>query len=416
MAHPLSFQKHRLDNGLTVYWQRRPAMPWMSVRLCARAGHRYEAPDAPHVAHLLEHLLHYGMEGYDSPRQGVTAFHEWVAGQGFLMDNAFTTEEGICVQGRARLPLSEKMLRLFAAFMMRPRLTVGLEGEREIIRAERNESIQGEVREFERRMAEASFGDHPAATYTLWPDNRQLDSLAWSHVREHHERTFHPQNMSLIVVAGDCFRKWEDRLEVIFQAGSDTPFAPLPGPNPVNHQVNGPLVIRSKHERRRRVTTHLEYRWILPPRPWPLLETAAGTIEEMLTRHVREKMKATYNVTVETEAHLDYVKVTIGTTVAKEHAAAVRRAVRRIITSRRALLAAVSPRVIVSRIERGMPDYSIEGALDEAWGHVALDRAPPRPNALARYAGALDAEELVSFVTRYLSPDRCVVGVFESDE
>ena len=56
----ISFEKHRLDNGLTIIAHYDEATPMVTSNILYKAGSRDEDPEVTGLAHLFEHLMFEG--------------------------------------------------------------------------------------------------------------------------------------------------------------------------------------------------------------------------------------------------------------------------------------------------------------------------------------------------------------------
>lgn len=415
MVTPLSlpFKRYVLKNGLTVYWQKRP-QNWLAAKIIVRAGYRYERPEARHAAHVLEHMLFCGTAGYDYPRHDFVAFEHWCATQGFLLVDATTDEDVITVDGRAPLANSRLMLRTLADLVLHPTLEHGLEKERGIIRAERDEDLDATRRRHDRRIYRAAFGEHPAARFLPWPEDEALDALTYADLREFHGRTFHPQNMSLVVVASEPFTKWRSFLEEAFAVADQSFTRPADAP-PFNPGPPLEREIFTGEPRRRKLTVELNYLWFLAPGNYPALDVAALAIEDVLMHRIRERMRATYDVSVQVNRSLDFTQVDVGTKIPKRHYRAARRVIESALTDLRAVRAQIGPQLVWYRLDRAMEDASVTEAMAEAEGLIKTDRRPASSNEAALERLTAEPERVVRFIKERLPLKRAIISVFETE-
>lgn len=413
MSHPTSFRKYQLNNGLTVYWQRRN-ITWDALSVVVWAGYRYERPEAVQVVHVLEHLMTCGTEGYDYPVRDLVKYRDWCLEQGFLAEDAGAWLDAMEFHGhttaRQHLPA---LVRFMAALVLRPTLNRGLEKELGIIAAENVKGVDEVHRTHQRAVYEAMFGEHFIIRHDTRPQEAEVYATTMAMVREHHARLFHPANMALVVVSGHRFEEMRGLLEKAFVVNSE--FTPSPEPPRLVYPPVPAAPVRTGLSHRRKCGIELEYNWCLPVGRLPYLEISRRLIESLLTSRIREKLRATYEVETSTENGRDYAYLNVAMDIRKAELKRVMAAVKSALSNRRAIEACVEPE-LRSYIHEGRTiDLDALAAIEWAVDYVGKKVDPPRPSVVMKRRLALRPEDISQFILEHFRLDQAVIGILETD-
>jgi secreted Zn-dependent insulinase-like peptidase len=414
MTHPLSFRKFSLKNGLTVYWQRRRGLKWDAVRAVVRAGYRYDRPEAVHVAHMLEHVMSCGTQGHEYPTNSFRSFQDWCLEQGFLIRENEAGPDAVTFDGESssseNLP---RLLTFMADFILRPTLDRGLEKERDIIKAERDEEMTADQRRHERLVEIALYGDHQLAHHTRKPEDEALDALTLSDLQDHQARLYHPKNMSLIVVSGFAFEELRPLLEKAFSVEDE--FTLPPSPTPIVYPSPPGRPIRNIALRGRKTEVELRYIWRVPPKEASLLPLAKEVIRDALTERLRERLRDLYEVIAESEECLDYAVLYVILNIRKAMLRRVIAAIRSTLRSRRGLRPFVLHCLRLRRHDELTMDLDIAAAIAMISSYVEVDEPVPRSSRNASQDEETDPDEALDFLMKYFRHDQAVVSIYETD-
>lgn len=191
----VSYEKHRLDNGLTVLTHEAWDTPLATVNLLYNVGSRDEDPHRTGFAHLFEHLMFGG-----TPE--VPDFDAVVSGMGGE-DNAFTT----CDYTNYYMTVPAESLAT----------ALGLEADRmaHLDISQRALEVQQHVvtEEYNQRYMNQPYGDswlllrplcyavHPYRWPTIGADIRHVNEASLDDVRAFHRLFYRPDNAILAIAA-----------------------------------------------------------------------------------------------------------------------------------------------------------------------------------------------------------------------
>ena len=192
-APPL--QHFSLANGLRVYLQEDHRAPLVSVQLSIHVGASHEPAGNSGLSHALEHLV---FDGSSKLAQG--EYHAFMSRLG-ASPNAFTDSDSTCFP--LTLPVSrlEVALEALADIAFRPTLqTQAFAKVLEIVKAERRTFVDGPaLGQALERHTTLCFGAGGYATPVIGhPED--LDALTAEAARHWHQRWYHPNNASVVVV------------------------------------------------------------------------------------------------------------------------------------------------------------------------------------------------------------------------
>lgn len=408
----LLFRTHVIGSGLRVLHQYRP-LPWFACTLSVAAGERHDPPERPGTAHLLEHLISMGCEGY--PRMDFTRLQQWAIRQGFSVEFGETNFDNAVYGGSTTPDRAEAFFRYLHAMLLRPRLDSDLEHEIEIIRNERTEEALSRIRKARRLRRRALFGDHPFARVGVWPEDPVLDSMTYDHVRSFHRALYGCPNMTLVVIGGITERSLLRLLDRVFVQDDDG-FRPPSWPKPLAF-----LRRPRPHSRRFRQDDDTEtesadigYHWVLPPQNRSFIRLLCFCLQELMTDRVREHAQAAYGVSVDHDRHPDFTEVSITAEVPIANLGKTRRAIESALADDHAMVSWLRKvrREIV--LNTRLADETVGDTLAYALENIVADGAVTTMEGLLRKYGRVRARDIVTLRRRHLSLRRAYVEIVEN--
>ena len=197
MPAPLTFEEHRLENGLTVITHEDRSTPIINLQLWYHVGSKNEREGRTGFAHLFEHLMFKGSANV-SPEQHA----EFIAGVGGI-SNAYTTDDVTVYWETVPSNYLERILWLEADRMRS--LDVSEENfisELEVVKEERRVRVEsplyGDLLEM---LYSAAFDVHPYRHLPIG-SMEDLGAATIEDVRGFYEMYYRPGNAYLIL-AGD---------------------------------------------------------------------------------------------------------------------------------------------------------------------------------------------------------------------
>ncbi|MBQ8703509.1 MAG: insulinase family protein [Bacteroidales bacterium] len=209
----VSYEKHRLDNGLTVLTHEAWDTPLASVNLLYNVGSRDEDPQRTGFAHLFEHLMFGG-----TPE--VPDFDAVVSSTGGE-DNAFTS----CDYTNYYMTLPAEALT--TALMLEADRMAHLDISQRALEVQQHVVTE----EFNQRYLNQPYGDswlllrplcytvHPYRWPTIGADIRHVSEASLDDVRSFHSRFYRPDNAILAVAAPMEHRQMLQQVEEAWGAG-----------------------------------------------------------------------------------------------------------------------------------------------------------------------------------------------------
>ena len=225
-------EEHRLDNGVTVFFLRDPALPLVEIQ--ARFGGGWSRYPREHYAAgtALPSLLRRGGTLTRSP-DSVSHALEYLAVQTSFGGSGESVTSGMNTLVE-HLP---EALDLWMEMLREPafdsgQVTVWRDREMESVLRRRDDPGRLAFSEFNRLL----YGDHPVgwemAPEDLVPDRLNRETVAWLHAR-----VVCPENL-LLGVSGDV--TWEEMAPLLEAELADWPACPEPLPPPPEARVGAP--------------------------------------------------------------------------------------------------------------------------------------------------------------------------------
>ncbi len=197
MPAPLTYEEHRLENGLTVVTHEDQSTPVVNLQLWYHVGSKNERVGRTGFAHLFEHLMFKGSANV-APEQHA----EFITGVGGI-SNAYTTDDTTVYWETVPSNYLERILWLEADRMRT--LDVSEENftsEREVVKEERRVRVEsppyGDL--FEMLYA-AAFDEHPYRHLPIG-SMEDLGAATIEDVQDFYELYYRPGN-AYLVLAGD---------------------------------------------------------------------------------------------------------------------------------------------------------------------------------------------------------------------
>jgi zinc protease len=202
-AHPdldLSFQRHKLDNGLRVILHRDARLPLVTVNLWYHVGSKNERPGRTGFAHLFEHMLFQGSQNvgtndhfrYIQQVGGVANGSTWYDRTNYYETlPAHQLELGLWLE-------SDRMGFLLPAITQE-----NLDNQRDVVMNERRQRVENQPygRAGERLHELLYPADHPYH----WPVIGYMEDIAAATLEDVQTffRTYYTPNNAVLTVAGD---------------------------------------------------------------------------------------------------------------------------------------------------------------------------------------------------------------------
>ncbi|HSD12420.1 MAG TPA: insulinase family protein [Patescibacteria group bacterium] len=405
---PMSFTTHVLPSGLRLFFQHRP-LPFTGCKLAVHAGSRHDPPGKEELMHLLEHLLSSGTKG--RPKMSLIELERWLRDQRFHCELGETHLDYCAYGGKAANERFEPLLRFLHDLTLEPALDSDLEKERDIIRREREEAASPEERETDKVRRRAVYGAHRLAQVESWAEDAVLDGLTLDDAREAHARYYDPANMTLTVVGGADEDEVLRAVSGIFVPGRPD-FVPTPRPEPMTFAVPDPREYRQPKEGR--VTkVEVRYLWHFPPGDRIPLIMIRNALSETLLDRIREKLRASYSVSVDDHTCADHRIFSVVTQVAPKKVDVARAIIEEAMADVPAVVADLPARKDEYRLALEFLELDADETLERATGAAVLSG---RTRSVADFLAALDATteaDVARLMAGDLAPGRAYVELVE---
>jgi zinc protease len=197
MPAPLTYEEHRLDNGLTIITHEDHSTPIVNTQLWYHVGSKNEVEGRTGFAHLFEHLMFQGSENVAPEEHSAL-----INGVGGVM-NAYTSDDVTVYWETVPSNYLERVLWLEADRMRSLEVSEeNFSSEREVVKEERRVRVEsppyGDL--FETLYATA-FDVHPYS-HTPIGSMEDLDNATIDDIRGFFETYYAPSN-AYLVLAGD---------------------------------------------------------------------------------------------------------------------------------------------------------------------------------------------------------------------
>ncbi len=409
MSDPMLFWKTTLKSGLEVWYQYRE-MDWFACRLVVMAGHLQDPPGQEGTAHLLEHHLSAGTEGM--PRMSRVELDRWLDDRQFSVELGRTGLFETSFGGKTFAEKGCDLLRFLSDFVFRPALDGDLEHDREIVRAERIERRSSRGLKIEDALQKAVFRGHRRATATGLPEDAVLDGLTGDDLRRFHRRWYGPANAKLIVVGGLNMADTIEinRLENIFPTERRPELRIAARPEPAECAVPDPLEDEFPAESMRKArSVRIEYLWCFPPVKKYVDVLARNALRQALHERLREELRATYHVSVSTDAEPDCTLFAVSTEVTPGKVGLARAAIETALAHPRALLTRLPEIRQCIAFEMRMADLNVAGVLRRAEEQIVNHGCTRSLRDIAQAFERTTDEEVAAFIEERLGLDRAYV-------
>jgi len=209
----------RLRNGLRVVTTRTPESGTTSIALALRAGSIYDPPQAPGLAHFLEHLIFKATLDYS--RQELAAAMQR-CGNRF---DPSTSKELIAITGSVPAVKTDEALDVISSVVRRPLFArQDIETERKVVLEELRDWEDDPSKRIEVLTDEALWGSHPLGR-DVGGTRATVRAITPGQVRRFHRRLFNPRNAVLSLAGPQSRRELADIAQRHFGSWRATPDA-----------------------------------------------------------------------------------------------------------------------------------------------------------------------------------------------
>lgn len=263
MRDPYAFTPVVLPSGLRLF-HHETDVPWVRTLLVFQCGIMHDPVGKEGCAHLLEHHLHGGTQGY--PYAGLTGLRQWIGEQSFHLYSAGTGKQFMLFPGVCTATDADAWLRFLSAIVFQPSFSQDLEHDRTIVRMERiqNEESPHKKRIENERAKAFGFAEHRFHTATGLPSDEILRGITEEDVRGMHARHFQPANAILLSYGGCTDDEWRRQVEAVFQP-IRTDWVPLDAFEPFPLRRPSPSEYRSQLKSGEKAgSLEVAYVWQLP--------------------------------------------------------------------------------------------------------------------------------------------------------
>lgn len=404
------FTEFTIPTGLRVYY-RYADVPWFHTVIGLHVGHRDDPPGKEGTAHLLEHQLSSGTQGL--PLMNPTQLERWIGEQRFELNHGSTNNDVTVYAAKAEVQRANELFDFLHRFVFLPRLDVGFEHDRQIVRHER--TTRGSVREREARSARdrAVFGSHRLATTEGCPEDVVLNALTPDDVQAMHRRYYHYRNAVMVVGGGLGIVDLKRVLGDIFTQPYDDR-APRPQPPGIFFEPPRPNFYHS-HAKKSVESVSVEYVWHLSPlerRNAYGFVVLRNTLSRLLFDRLRVEEELVYSVGVHQGFNIDRVHLVISTKVRPENVDRVRAIIEHTMRNVEGLRANFDDdrkRTVLTIL---FEDNHIAGQISNATHEINIFGMPLSPQERVGVFESLQERDLDPFVD-LLAPERAYVELYE---
>jgi predicted Zn-dependent peptidase len=227
-----------LENGLRILVEEVPLSRSVSVGLWVRAGSRDDPPDAPGIAHFIEHLAFKGTARRDANR--ISREIDEVGGH----LNAATGKESTFYYADVPADGLPTAVDVLADLVFAPRFDADqIERERNVVL----EEIRGHLDDPEQSaydlFSAGLWSDGHPLSHPVLGTQEAIAAATRSEVASHHARYYRPEHAILVACGAVKTGPLVDQAEELFGAAENGAEIPVPRTAPVFHPE------RSHHER-----------------------------------------------------------------------------------------------------------------------------------------------------------------------
>lgn len=411
MIDPKTFSSFTADCGMPVYSAVRD-VPWVCTMLVIKTGTLHDPIGKEGTAHLLEHVLHAGTQGYTY--HGYGELQRWLENRPFDLVPASTQMGSMQVQGQVTLEDVGEWFRFLRNFIQSPSFTEDFETDREIVRAERaaRKKSPRAVKIEAARLAALGLGMHRWATATGLPEDDVLNAIGMEDVRTFHARHFHPRNMVLLTVGGLTDEQMPLFINEHFHPES-APWEPIP---------QDPLTFGGPLERERRFaprdgetasTVRISYNWRFPQGRESVSVFTRNILNSYFMEELRERRRLVYGVSPRCSVSPVGEEFCITCRVDSQNEHEVRTAIENALR-RPENLADLSSRFIKPLWKEAVfSEYSSSRLLQDAWGDLLFSGSIKKVSERIDDLKKVTTEEVAAFIRNTLDPSKAYVELVE---
>ncbi|QOV90844.1 M16 family metallopeptidase [Humisphaera borealis] len=189
---PLTFQHHRLSNGLDIVAEINPDAHSFAAGLFVKTGSRDEAHDVNGVSHFLEHMMFKGSDKYGW--EDVNRIFDEIGAR----YNAFTTQEMTAYYANVLPEFSERAVE-HLSHLLRPAIrTADFDTEKKVILEEIAMYLDDPGHRVYEKLMEVHFGKHPLGASILG-SAEAITALKRDQMADYFKARYGPKNMVLSV-------------------------------------------------------------------------------------------------------------------------------------------------------------------------------------------------------------------------
>jgi len=189
---PLTFQHHRLPNGLDIVAEINPDAHSFAAGLFVKTGSRDEASDVNGVSHFLEHMMFKGSNKYSW--EDVNRIFDEIGAR----YNAFTTQELTAYYANVLPEFSERAME-HLAHLLRPAIrSADFDTEKKVILEEIAMYLDDPGHRVYEKLMEVHFGKHPLGASILG-SAESITALKRDQMADYFTARYGPKNMVLSV-------------------------------------------------------------------------------------------------------------------------------------------------------------------------------------------------------------------------
>lgn len=189
---PLTFQHHRLPNGLDIVAEINPDAHSFAAGLFVKTGSRDESADVNGVSHFLEHMMFKGSDKYTW--EDVNRIFDEIGAR----YNAFTTQEMTAYYANVLPEFSEKAVE-HLSHLLRPAIrNADFDTEKKVILEEIAMYLDDPGHRVYEKLMEVHFGKHPLGASILGSAD-SITALKRDQMADYFKARYGPKNMVLSV-------------------------------------------------------------------------------------------------------------------------------------------------------------------------------------------------------------------------
>ncbi len=413
MGDPYRHETRRLSSGAQLFHMQRE-LPWTAAVFVITAGHMHDPVGKEGTAHLLEHHVSGGSIG-NLPAMSKPQLRDWIEDQGLSVNLGETGPYYSLYAGKALNESAATLLGFLSDLTFRPGFDNDLEHDREIVRAERIERVSRRNEEIEAVELPILYGTHRRATMDPLPQDHVLNAIMREDVLAYHRRYYGTWNLRVITLGGASIDQVASMLErclpVVVHGLSkgvgpipELPLAPFGAREKSFPPVNG----------RTPVKADLCWTWHLPTSAFGKRLVVQSCLGPILMERLRERLRATYHVEVETSSRMDHAVFEIEARVSIKRVADVRAEVEAALKDVDAIQARVQRTRTAIKRQTLLADMTYKDVIRVAAMDVAAKGRITTTEERLAEIDSVSSLAVAHFVTESLAIEKSYLAIVES--